>query len=76
MSVLGQAQEPVLVSCIGNGAGFLSVFGAAFGQKCQNWEELLEKFKITSLGSGLKAVPLKVTPIHRQIPHYFLIYFE
>lgn len=50
-----------MVSCIGNGAGFLSVFGATFGQKCQNWEELLEKFKVTSLGSGLKAVPLKVT---------------
>lgn len=49
------------MSCIGNGAGFLSVFRAAFGQKCQNWEELLEKFKITSLGSGLKAVSLKVT---------------
>lgn len=50
-----------MVSCIGNGAGVLSVFGGAFGQKCQNWEELLEKFKVTSLGSGLKAIPLKVT---------------
>lgn len=57
----GAVSGAVSVSCIGCGAGLLSVFRAGFGQKCQNWEELLEKFKITNLGSGLKAVPLKVT---------------
>lgn len=50
------------MSCIGNGTGFLSVLRAGFQQKCQNCEEILEKNpQITTLGSGLKAVPLKVT---------------
>lgn len=40
----------VLAAEVANGAGFLSIFGAGFGQKCSGWEELLEKSKIISPG--------------------------
>lgn len=59
VSVLGQAQVLALAAEVANGAGFLSIFGAGFGQKCSGWEELLEKSKIISPGKWFEGSAFK-----------------